>query len=132
MITFSPRTRVRFGAVGAAAVLVLTLAGCSSSGSGATKSAAAAKPASTTASTGDTITIKSFKFSPNPLKVRVGDTVTITNTDGTNHTVTADDKSFDTGKFSEGSKTIELGTAGSFSFHCNIHDFMKGVIQVAG
>ena len=77
------------------------------------------------------ITIKSFSFSPNPLVAKVGDTVTVTNLDGTNHTVTAIDGSFDTGPFSAGSKTFRLTKAGTFNFHCNIHNFMTGVIQVS-
>jgi plastocyanin len=128
MVTLADISRARLANVGAAALLTLAVVGCGSS-SGASKAAA---PATSSASTGTTITIKSFKFTPNPLKVRSGDTVTITNTDATDHTVSADDKSFDTGKFSEGSKTIKLDTAGTYSFHCNVHDFMKGVIQVEG
>jgi plastocyanin len=128
MVTLSHVPRARMANVGVAALLTLALAGCGSSNGGSN----AAASTTTSASTGTTITIKSFKFTPNPLKVRSGDTVTITNTDATDHTVSADDKSFDTGKFSEGSKTIKLDTAGTYSFHCNVHDFMKGVIQVEG
>lgn len=80
---------------------------------------------------GASLTIKSFSFSPNPLAAKVGDTVTVTNLDGTNHTVTAIDGSFDTGPFSGGSKTFRLTKAGTFNFHCNIHNFMTGVIQVS-
>ena len=126
-------TRSRLASAGAAALLVVALAGCgSSSGS----SGASSKPSSSAPSGGSpaaaAITIKSFKFAPTPLKVKVGSTITVTNADGTDHTVTADDNSFDTGKFSDGSKTIKVDKAGSYSYHCNVHDYMKGVIQVEG
>jgi plastocyanin len=121
---------------GALAALALGLTGCGSSGGDDATSASApdttAPAAPSGGSTGTSITIKDFMFSPNPLKAKAGDTITITNEDGTTHTVTANDKSFDSGRFSEGSKTITVGDAGTYAFHCDIHDFMKGVIQVEG
>jgi plastocyanin len=92
----------------------------------------AAGPATTAAPTGPaTITIKSFHFGPNPLNAKVGATITVTNDDDTAHTATADDKSFDTGRFSSGSRTITVTRAGTITFHCDIHDYMTGVIQVS-
>ncbi len=76
------------------------------------------------------LTIKNFGFQPNPLQAKVGDTITVTNLDNTNHTVTANDKSFDTGQFATGTKTITLTKPGVIAFHCNIHDYMHGTIQV--
>ena len=93
---------------------------------------------STTATTGagatasNAITIKSFKFTPSPASAKAGATVTVSNGDGTDHSLTADDGSFDTGVFSSGTKTITVSKAGSFSYHCKIHNFMTGVIQVSG
>ncbi|MDQ1397395.1 MAG: hypothetical protein QOG64_2654 [Acidimicrobiaceae bacterium] len=80
---------------------------------------------------GTAITIKSFKFDPSPLKAKVGDTITVTNSDNTDHTATADDGSFDTGKFASGPKTITLAKAGTVAYHCNVHDYMKGTIEVS-
>ena len=97
-------------------------AGCGLSTGGATNVASAA--------VSPELLIKNFNFVPNPLQAKVGTTVTVTNADGTNHTVTADDKSFDTGVFSTGTRTIHLTTAGTFKIHCEIHNFMTGVIQV--
>ena len=77
-----------------------------------------------------TIAIHNFKFSPTPLTVKAGTTVTVTNDDGTNHTLTADDHSFDTGPFDSGSKTIQLTNPGRFAYHCAIHNFMTGVVEV--
>jgi plastocyanin len=101
-------------------IVVLGLTGCGG------KSSSSSPPASL-AATG--LSIKNFAFTPNPLAAKVGDVVTVTNGDATDHTVTADDKSFDTGPF-QGTKTITLAKAGTVAFHCAIHDYMKGVIQV--
>jgi plastocyanin len=78
------------------------------------------------------IAIQSFKFNPDHASAKAGATITVTNGDGTDHSLTADDGSFDTGVFSGGTKTITLSKAGSFSYHCKIHNFMTGVIQVSG
>ena len=70
-------------------------------------------------------------FSPTPLNAKVGDTITVSNQDGTDHELKANDASFDTGRFSSGSKTIKVEKAGMFAYHCAIHDYMTGVIQVS-
>ena len=54
----------------------------------------------------------------------------VANEDGTNHSMTADDGSFDTTIFSSGSKPITFTKAGEIKVHCEIHNFMTGVIQV--
>lgn len=78
-----------------------------------------------------TLTIKDFAFSPTELKVPKGTVVKVTNSDDAAHTATADDKSFDTGDLGKGdSKEITLAKEGEITFHCTIHDYMKGVIQV--
>ena len=79
------------------------------------------------------ITIKDFKFNPTPLNAKVGDTITVTNQDGTDHELKANDGgAFDAGRFSNGSKTFTVTKAGTFAYHCDVHDYMTGVIQVAG
>ncbi|HZN13322.1 MAG TPA: cupredoxin domain-containing protein [Acidimicrobiales bacterium] len=106
------------------------LAACGTdSDSGSASDTTVAAATSTTAAAGG-ITIKGFKFAPTPLSAKVGDTITVTNEDGTNHSVTADDGSFDTDKFSTGNKTIKVEKAGTVNYHCKVHDYMKGVIQV--
>lgn len=81
--------------------------------------------------TGDTIVIKDFKFGPETLKVKVGDTIKVTNKDSATHTLTALDKSFDTKNLDEGaSATITVSKAGTVEYQCNIHDYMKGTIEV--
>ncbi len=94
--------------------------------SGAPTTAGAASPAAA-----GTIDIHQFMFQPSPAHAKVGATITVTNKDSTDHSLTAIDGSFDTGVFSSGSKTITLTKAGTFSIHCRIHNFMTGTIIVA-
>ena len=87
--------------------------------------------ASTGAKAPNSITIANFQFSPEPLMVKAGTTVKVTNDDGTAHTVTAADKSFDTGDLDGGaSTTITIAKAGTYKFFCNIHNYMTGTIEV--
>jgi plastocyanin len=82
--------------------------------------------------TGNAIVIKNFAYSPTPLKVNSGTTITVTNADGTAHSVTADNKSFDTHDLGTGDKaTITVGKPGKYSYHCDIHNYMTGVIEVS-
>ncbi len=76
-------------------------------------------------------TISDFKFTPGSLTIHVGDTVTWTNAGPTSHTATATDHSFDTGVLAKGaSGSHTFTTAGTFSYICTIHPFMKGTIVV--
>lgn len=70
-----------------------------------------------------TVTISNFEFSPDTLEVQVGDVVTVENKDQTEHTVTARDKSFDTGTFT-GRTNFTVTKAGTFEYICEIHPFM--------
>jgi plastocyanin len=54
-----------------------------------------------------------------------------TNDDTIEHTVTADDGSFDSGPISPGDNfDSTFDTHGDFSYHCSIHPFMTGVVIV--
>src|SRR6478609_2200548 len=87
--------------------------------------------AATGAKTPNSITIANFQFSPEPLVVKAGSTVKVTNDDGTAHTVTAADKSFDTGDVDGGATaTITLAKAGTYKYFCDIHNYMTGTIEV--
>ncbi len=70
-----------------------------------------------------TVTISNFEFSPDTLEVKVGDVVNVDNKDQTEHTVTARDKSFDTGTFM-GKSSFTVTKAGTFEYICEIHPFM--------
>jgi plastocyanin len=124
--------------------LALGIAGCGSSNnkssSTTTTSAAAsgttvAGPTSTAAAGGsDNIAIQNFKFNPDPLSAKQGAKITVAILDdGVPHSVTADDGSFDTGIFmkSNGPKTITVSKGGTIHYHCQVHSFMKGTINVS-
>jgi plastocyanin len=104
-----------------ALVAVVGLASGCSSGSSAS---------SASSTTGTSITIKDFKFSPTPLTAKVGSSITVTNDDGTDHELKENDGSFDTGRFSSGSKSFTVSKAGTFAYHCDVHTYMTGVIQI--
>jgi plastocyanin len=77
------------------------------------------------------VTIKDFAFDPPQLEVAVGATVTWTNQDGATHTVTGDNGEFDSGNLDTGkSFSFTFTTAGTYSYHCEIHPYMTATVVV--
>jgi LPXTG-motif cell wall-anchored protein len=77
------------------------------------------------------VSIADFSFSPASITVSVGQMVTWVNTGPSDHTVTADDTSFDSGTMADGdSFSHTFSSAGTFSYVCAIHDEMKGTVVV--
>jgi plastocyanin len=81
---------------------------------------------------GTTVTIADFAYVPGNLSVATGTTVTFTNTDNVQHTVSSDDNSaFDSGAFNQGmSFQLTAGPPGIYPYFCRIHPFMKGTLTV--
>jgi plastocyanin len=78
------------------------------------------------------VTIKDFSYAPKSVTINVGDTVTWVNHGPTDHTATANDHSFDTGILKKGqSGSHTFSAAGTFSYFCTIHPFMKATVVVA-
>ena len=76
-------------------------------------------------------TIKNISYMQPKITVAVGTTVEWTNADPLPHTVTAVDKSFNSGLIQPGKTYRHTFTkAGTFNFHCTPHPFMKGVVVV--
>ena len=76
------------------------------------------------------ITIKDFEFKPSPLTVKAGTKIKVKNADSTTHTFTANKGAFDTGHIDSGSSaTVTVKKPGTYVYHCEIHDFMKGTIK---
>ena len=76
-------------------------------------------------------TIQIFAFSPNPLTIARGSTVTWTNQDGAPHTVTADDGSWGSSTLRQGGTYSHVFTSpGSYPYHCAIHPYMTGTVVV--
>lgn len=90
------------------------------------------KTGDSTASTEpNTVTISTFKFSPNELAIKKDQIVTWTDGDSVSHTVTANDGSFESGNLFRG-KTFQFtfNQTGTFFYHCSIHPSMTGKIIV--
>ncbi|HSU58031.1 MAG TPA: cupredoxin family copper-binding protein [Bryobacteraceae bacterium] len=78
-----------------------------------------------------TVEIKDFKYRPALLTVKIGDTVEWKNEDIFPHTVTAVNKSFDSGSISPGgSWKFVARKTGSFDYFCTFHPNMKGKLVV--
>jgi plastocyanin len=78
-----------------------------------------------------TVDTKDFVYSPTPLSVAVGQKVTFKNSDTVAHTVTAEDKSFDSGDMQQGKTWSHVFTkAGTYTYTCAYHSFMHGSIVV--
>ncbi len=76
------------------------------------------------------ITVQEFAFSPDPFIAKVGSSIRVANLDGVVHTLTADDGSVGTGRIRSGSaRSITLTRPGLISYHCAIHNFMRGLIR---
>ncbi|HEV7864720.1 MAG TPA: hypothetical protein VGR20_18590 [Acidimicrobiia bacterium] len=91
-------------------------------------------PGTTAPASGDgPVTIKGIAFNPKEVHTTVGKPVAWTFDDGgLEHTVTADDKSFDSGRKSAGVFTWKFTTAGTVAYHCEVHAKMHGTVVVAG
>lgn len=85
------------------------------------------------APTTHTVVMKSLSFDPKVLTVHAGDSVEWTDQSLTDHSATADDRSFDTGliKPKQTTKRISFTKTGSVKYHCSVHGkTMSGVIEV--
>ena len=79
------------------------------------------------------VLVKSIAFNPTEVRTTVGKPVTWTFDDGgLGHTVTADDKSFDSGRMASGTYPKIFNTPGTIPYHCEVHARMKGTIVVTG
>jgi len=79
------------------------------------------------------VAIPGKAYEPSHLTVLVGTTVTWKNDDSINHTVTSDGDAFSSGYVPPGgSFSFTFATQGHYAFHCTIHRFMKGEVDVFG
>ena len=114
-----PGTWVRRAVVGCAVATMVAAPACGSSESGT-------KPKGNAS-----ISIKTFKFTPERITLPVDSELRVLNEDTTPHTLTADDMSFDTGNIAVGKEAVvKLSKEGEFAYHCAIHSSMRGVILV--
>ncbi len=91
----------------------------------------ATPPGSATALAGASVTIQNFAFSPTPITVTAGSTVTWVNRDGVAHTVSADDGSWGSGNLAQGATySHTFDKPGTYTYHCAIHPYMHGTVVV--
>jgi plastocyanin len=77
------------------------------------------------------VSIPGKLFEPERLEVLVGDTVTWRNLDAVTHTVTADDGTFDSGDLApDGAFSVTFDQPGRTTYHCAIHRYMTGEVDV--
>jgi plastocyanin len=124
-----PATRPWVGAVRLLlAAGAIFLVGCGSSGGGTDQTS----PASGGGSGAQAVTIKDYIYKPASITVPQGTAVTFTNHDTTAHTATSKQSGvFESGAIQPGkSAKITLEKAGTFTYYCAFHPFMKGTIVV--
>jgi plastocyanin len=113
----------------------LLLAACSSGGTSAPQSYAPTSSASASsapaAAADATITISNFQFG-SPQSVRPGATIAVVNSDGAEHSVTADEgKTFDVDVEGNGTATFTAPSQpGTYAYHCKYHPMMHGQLIV--
>jgi plastocyanin len=70
-------------------------------------------------------------FGANPLTISTGTTISWLNSDNTTHTSSADGNQWSSGNISPGGRfNFTFGSAGRFTYHCQIHPNMIGTIVV--
>lgn len=76
-------------------------------------------------------TIQNFAFSPSSITVKKGDTVTWTNNDSTDHTVTGNNGGPASATIGAGGTySFKFDSVGTFPYHCSIHSSMTGTVIV--
>jgi len=119
------------------AVILATTLGLAACGGGYTSSPTTPSP--TPAPAGSmTVTIPAgastqttTAFGANPLTVAAGTTISWLNTDTTTHTSAADGSQWESGNIPPGGRfNFTFGSAGRFTYHCQIHPNMTGTIVV--
>ncbi|HSD57308.1 MAG TPA: cupredoxin family copper-binding protein, partial [Methanotrichaceae archaeon] len=80
---------------------------------------------------GNAVEIRDFSYQPGTLTVAAGTTVTWTNDGNVPHTVTSDERTFDSGDIAPGgSFSYTFTQPGSYPYHCTLHPSMQGQIEV--
>ncbi|MHB8088165.1 MAG: cupredoxin domain-containing protein [Anaerolineaceae bacterium] len=91
----------------------------------------AATDDSASMSEGVEVEIEDFAYLSAAITIKVGTTVTWTNKDSVRHTVSSDTGLFESGLFGKGESFSHTFTeAGTFTYHCAPHPYMKGTVIV--
>jgi plastocyanin len=77
------------------------------------------------------VTVSDFQYRPATLTVAAGQSVRFVNRDGEAHTISAADRSFDSGGLDSGdSWTHRFTRPGRYTYFCALHPYMRGTIVV--
>jgi plastocyanin len=118
------------------AVVALAAAGCGGSDNGGSTSSAPASTSSSSSSGGGGVAIKmqNIAFDPKAVTVKVGQKITWTNDDSTDHNVTANSGAdFKSDNFGKGGTFSFTPTkAGTIKYVCTIHPGMDATVTVTG
>jgi plastocyanin len=118
----------------AALALALVVAGCGGGDDNGGGGSTATSSASSSSGGGVQIKMQNIQFSPKATTVKVGQKVTWTNDDSTDHNVTADSGAdFKSKDFGNGA-TFEFTAdkAGTIKYECTIHPGMVATLTVTG
>ena len=75
--------------------------------------------------------IKDFAYKPDTVTIRPGQSVRFVEDDETPHTVTATDKSFDSGNLDKGNSWTHIfAHEGTYAYLCAYHTYMRGKVIV--
>ena len=78
-----------------------------------------------------TVHIKDFAYRPTPVTIHAGDRIAFVNDDDEAHTVTASDKSYDSGGLDTTDRYERVFTTpGTYAYFCELHPYMKASIVV--
>jgi plastocyanin len=120
-------------------VVALAAAGCGSSNSSSTSSgsssgASTSTPAASSSGGGVAIKMQNIAFDPKAVTVKVGQKITWTNDDSTDHNVTANSGAdFKSDNFGKGGTFSFTPTkAGTIKYVCTIHPGMDATLTVTG
>lgn len=89
-----------------------------------------------TATASADVAVRTFQFTPDTLRVRVGTAVTWTNQDETTHTVTAGTPDARSTAFNHvleakgATATLTVTKPGTITYFCDRHQFMRGALTV--
>ena len=114
------------------AVVVLAAAGCGGNDDGGSSSSSTSTPAASSSGGAVAIKMQNIAFDPKAVTVKVGQKITWTNDDSTDHNVTADSgadfKSDNLGK--DGTFEFTPDKAGTIKYECTIHPGMTATLTV--
>ena len=113
------------------ALTVLASALCAGWIAAASPAAAPVFAADATPAPAVVVHIKDFAYKPPTVTIRAGQAVLFINDDGDAHTVSATDKSFDSGGLDTNERwSHTFAKPGTYAYFCELHPYMKGTIVV--